>query len=278
MRAAILLLLLALAGCATNGAVGTPAGPWRDQTFRVPEHFSSGPAIALTMRVCRPRTDAAARAVVINHATPDDDASRQVMLAAACTSEVAQWFLARGYVVALPLRRGHGAPGPLAESPGPCATPNDVQAGLAGAADIAAVVDDLATLPFVQPNRMVVIGEGSGGWATTAYDSLPHPRVSALVSVAGSPAGPPCRADLLAYSAAYYATASNTPMLWIYAANDPVIPPKAAGAIARSYQTAGGALQLEQVGRFGADGRTLLSGLGGSALWGKLIDHYLSNT
>ena len=232
--------------------------PVGDQVYRVPV---AGGVVA--MRVCRPAGAARARAVVVEQEAP-----------AACAGEVAQWFVRRGYVAALPVAREVDA--------GPCASPNYVQAGLAGAADVSAAVAFVTGLGFVQPDRAVVIGEGSGGWATVAYGSLPHAPVSALVAVgpglgghARGVAGQTCRADLLAYSAAYFATTDRTPMVWVFARNDGNVGPASAKAMAQSYQSAGGALQFEPVGGFDGDGR-LLSGAGGSAVWGPIVEGYLA--
>jgi pimeloyl-ACP methyl ester carboxylesterase len=137
----------------------------------------------------------------------------------------------------------------------------------------------------VQPDRAVVVGQSTGGWATIAYGSLPHPKVSALISMAGGRGGQAngvpgqtCRADLLAYSAAYFATTNRTPMLWIYAANDSNFSPDTARAMAQSYQAAGGALQYEPLPAFDGDGHTLFLGQGGSAIWGPIVERYLSTT
>jgi dienelactone hydrolase len=274
----LLTALLTLSACATTGPVTTATGVWRDQIHRVPEKLAGGGTLTLTMRVCRPLADAPARVVILNHATPAAQADRQQMQPESCTGPAAQWFLTHGYVVALPLRRGHGDTGPWPEDPGSCTAPNYVQAGLAGAADIAAAVDYAITLPYVQPDRAIVAGGGSGGWATLAYGSLPHPKVSALISIGGSSAGQTCRGDLLAYSAAYFATTTRSPVLWISAANDPAIGPQTAKSVAQSYQAAGGALQFEPAPAFDGNGATLLFAPTGPAIWGKLVAQYLSTT
>jgi len=97
-----------------------------------------------------------------------------------------RWFLDRGFIVVLALRRGYGATGGdwaegIAHKPGE----DYFRPGLETARDIAATVDYAVALPFARLQAAVVIGRSGGGRGTIAYDSIPHPRVTALISMAG---------------------------------------------------------------------------------------------
>jgi dienelactone hydrolase len=201
-----------------------------------------------------------------------------------CDSELAAWFLARGFMVVMPLRRGFGRTGgAIRESSGACEAPDYVKAGRAGAEDIAAAVAFATSQPDAQPDRAVVIGESTGGWATIAYNSVPHPRVGAVISLAGGRGawaygqpGVNCRPDLLALAAAEFARSSVTPMLWIYAENDSWFPPPVAERIAQAYQQAGGLLNFVQVTASSGDGHFLFEQTGGARVWGPAVAHYLT--
>jgi dienelactone hydrolase len=201
-----------------------------------------------------------------------------------CDQEASQWFLTRGYVVAFPLRRGYGATGgEWAESYGGCNRADYFHAGLETARDIDAAVQALTTLPFVRPDGVVIVGQSAGGWGTIAYDSVPHPHVSAFIVMAGGRGAhlhdqptENCHPERLAGAAARYGATATTPMLWIYALNDTYFRPAIAQALYQSFTAAGGHADFEQPNRFDGEGHHLFFGPGGSAIWGPLVERYLA--
>jgi dienelactone hydrolase len=206
------------------------------------------------------------------------------MQVGSCDQEAARWFLTREYVVAFPLRRGYGATGgEWAESYGPCKRADYFHAGLETARDIDAAVQALTTLPFVRPDGVVIVGQSAGGWGTIAYDSVPHPRVSAFIVMAGGRGGhlhdrpnENCHPERLAAAAARYGASATTPMLWVYALNDTFFGPPIAQALYKSFAGAGGHADFEQPNSFDSDGHRLFFGPGGSAIWGPLVERYLA--
>ena len=106
---------------------------------------------------------------MLNHGSPADASKRPETRPTACDAEAVQWFLQRGYVVGIPVRRGYGETGgSWAEEYGSCARPNFIRGGLATADDIDAAVRYLATLPYVQPGRTIIVGQSAGGWGSIA--------------------------------------------------------------------------------------------------------------
>jgi dienelactone hydrolase len=278
------LCLLAAHDCIAAGTAPEPASASlsasRDQALAV--RMDNGSRILV--RVCRPATDEPARLVVINHGSPADPAARPRMQLGRCDHEAAEWFLTRGYVVALPLRRGYGATGgEWAENFGGCDRADYFHAGLETARDIDAAVQALTALPFVRPDGVVIVGQSAGGWGTIAYDSVPHPRVSAFIVMAGGRGGHQhnrpnenCRPERLAEAAGRYGSTATTPMLWVYALNDSFFGPTIARALYQSFSAAGGHADFEQPGAFADDGHHLFFGAGGSAIWGPLVERYLA--
>ena len=118
-----------------------------------------------------------------------------------------------------------------------------------------------------------------------AYNSMPHPRVTGLISMAGgrgqvmtkSGLGGICRPDLLADAAGRLARTATTPMLWVYAENDKFFAPEIAAAIYGAYTQNGGKAEFEHLGPFGEDGHRLFSTPGGSQIWGPLVARYLAS-
>jgi pimeloyl-ACP methyl ester carboxylesterase len=261
-------------------AQGAPGGG-REQLFAV----TVTPGARIFVRVCRPPTDSPARLVVINHGSPPDASDRPRMQPGRCDQEAAQWFTTRGYVVAFPLRRGYGASGgSWAEDYGPCNQADYFDAGLETARDIDAAVETLTTLPFVRPTGVVVVGQSAGGWGTIAYDSVAHPKVAAFIVMAGGRGGhrhdrpnENCRPDRLAQAAGRYGSTATTPMLWVYAMNDTFFGPPIARALYQSFTASGGKAEFGQPKSFDGDGHRLFFGSGGSAIWGPLVDNYLSH-
>ena len=202
----VVVWLLAVLACGTTAAQTTT----RDQVHWVPMRDKDGAEHRLFTRICRPAGDAPAPVVLINHGSPPDAGARPAMRPASCESEAVQWFLARGYLVVLGMRRGYGETGgPWAEDFGPgCGAEGYARAGLESARDLDALVTYATALPFARPDGVVVVGQSAGGWATVAYDSRPHPKVAAMVNMAGGRGGHQqqlanhnCRPDELARAA-----------------------------------------------------------------------------
>ena len=284
-RVALCLLLCACTAQTPRAATALdPNSPSRDDLVTIPVTDAAGQVTPMQTRICRPAGTAPARLVVINHGSPPNAAARPRMEPTSCDSEAARWFLARGDVVAFPLRRGYGATGgPWAESYGACAHSDYVHAGLETARDINAAVNALTALPFIRPGGAVVVGQSAGGWGAIAYDSLPHPKVAAIVVMAGGRGGHEdnvpnrnCHPDRLAEAAGHFGATASTPMLWVYAANDSFFAPPIAEALHTAFTAAGGKAEFIQPPPYANDGHRLFFGPGGSAIWGPMIDRYLA--
>lgn len=281
----IALLILVTAHTAfaeTAGPVGTPSGPWREQIHWVPTQDAAGRERLLYTRICRPKTDQPARVVLINHGFPRDHADR--VRPASCSNEAVQWFLNRNYLVVLGVRRGYGeSEGDLAEASRSCSANDLIHAAQEGARDVDALLRYATALPYAQPEHVVVVGQSVGGWVADGYNSLPHPHVAAMVSMAGGHGGHVhnvpnnnCRPDQLILAAGILGKTSTTPMLWIYTANDSFFAPALARSMYEAFTALGGKADFHPLPAFANDGHTLFFGAGGSAIWGPLMDAYLT--
>ena len=265
------------------GPSGPPSGAWRAQTYYVPMNDNGVPRL-LYARLCRPQGEAPARVVVFAHGTPAAVARRADVAPPPCDGEAFRWFLERGYAVLASVRRGYGATGgPYAEDQGPCDRADFVKPGYESARDIAATVDYAATLPFLRPQGMVLIGLSTGGFATIAYNATPHPRVAALINMSGGRGGHHnqqpnnnCSPEKLAVAAEAFGARATTPMLWIYQANDSFFSPQIASAMYAAFTKAGGRAQYLANPAFGSDGHDMLVLRGGSAIWGPQVERYLA--
>jgi len=261
-----IVLVVVWAGLAQGqpapGPVGAPEGIWREQIHWVPLDVA-GTRYLLYTRICRPPGEGPARVVVIAHGSPPSASARPGMKPVACDSETARWFLDRGFVVVAAMRRGYGETGGYWVEGAPrCVAADYFTAGLESTRDIAATVEYAATLAFPRPQGMVVIGHSAGGWGALAYNAMPHPRVTAFVSMAGGRGGHyenqanmNCQPELLIDAAGRLARTTTTPML---------------------FTQNGGKGEFDPVGPFGQDGHRLFLSAGGSQIWGPLVARYLA--
>src|SRR5215471_18689161 len=83
------------------GPQGAESGKMREQEWRIP-----GPGgVLMDATVFRPPGEARAPLVVVNHGSPPN-ASERPRMTRPRFSAISSYFVSRGYVVALPLRRG----------------------------------------------------------------------------------------------------------------------------------------------------------------------------
>jgi len=87
-------------------------------------------------RVLQPAGPGPFPLAIVSHGSPPDASQRPAMQVPTYAS-ASNWLLERGYLVALPLRRGYGETGgPWLENFGSCSTPDYYRAGLTTAEDI----------------------------------------------------------------------------------------------------------------------------------------------
>ena len=253
----------------------------REQIVRIP-----GPGGAtLIATVLRPPGETRHPLVVINHGSPADGSKRATMERPRYAA-LSAWFQERGYVVALPLRRGYGdSGGTWAEGYGTCNAPDYFNAGLHSADDIQATIDYMRGQPYVAADRTIVVGQSAGGWATIALSSRNPAGVSGMVNFAGGRGGHQklpggglgnCTPNALVDAAAKYGATARVPMLWIYAENESFFEPTLARRMAEAYDQAGGKATFKPLGAFGRDGHGLAGASDGTRIWSPLVETFLT--
>lgn len=187
---------------------------------------------------------------------------------------LARYFLSRGYAVALPMLHGFAGSGGVFHYKR-C----DFEGlGLSEADDIVAVIHYMSRQPHIDGTRVVVGGEGLGGWDTLALGVRGCPGVKGLLNFAGGARDRDCPTweENLATAAGDYGAKSRMPSLWFYGDNDKGFPVPVWRAMYQRYTDAGGKAELVAYGNFMADAHTLWGSLEGFPIWIPKVDAFLA--
>lgn len=199
-------------------------------------------------------------AVVLSHGRPG--AAQRAGMGRVKLTAVTTAFLGKGFVVAVPTRIGYGATGgPDVESSLSCEHPAYPQTFAAAADQVEAAAKYVRTLPYVDRDRLFLVGHSMGGAATVAAAVRNLPGVKAAVAFAGgqgaqaaSP-GEPCGAAVLKDTfAAYGAARSPVPQLWMHVENDRQFSLAHARGWFAAFEQAGGKGQFSAHPAFRTDG------------------------
>jgi dienelactone hydrolase len=221
--------------------------------------------------------------VIVNHGTTQNPERRR-LLEAPDFDSMAQWFVRRGFAVAVPQRPGHGETGgEYREDQGGCDEADFARAGRGAADSIAAAVAYLRTQSFVRRTGVIVVGQSAGGWAALALASRAPAGVRAAIDFAGGLGGRAwdrpdnnCAPDRLIATAAEFGRTTRIPTLWIYTENDSYFAPRLSGAMAAAFRAAGGKADYELLPAFGDDGHFMAERPGSEAAWGPAVERFLA--
>ncbi len=262
------------------GAQGPEQGELRRQLWLVP---LPGERLLMRTLVFRPPGIGPFPLAVINHGTHQSSLLRARGPQLSDYRNVGEWFLARGFAVALPLRPGHGETGgPYFEDQGECENPEYLAAGLAAADSIQASIDYLSTQPFIRKTGAVVVGQSAGGWGALALASRNPAQVKAVINFAGGRGGRvddlpnnTCASDRLVATAGEFGRTARVPSLWLYAENDSYFSADLAKSMSAAFRGAGGAAELHLLPALPEDGHRLISSDAGAALWAPVLERFL---
>lgn len=220
--------------------------------------------------------------VILSHGSPGSMAERQRMGRYRVISHVHE-FVHRGFAVIVPMRRGYGdTGGPWAERYGSCEAPDFYNAGLEAAADLLATIRHAKSLPYVNPERIVLAGQSAGGFASIAAASRAPEGVIAVVNLSGGRAGnprtrpgEPCAPQHMASAINRFAKTIKVPVLWHYAENDRFFGPAHVRAWFQAFRDAGAPGTLVMQPPFGEDGHRLFASRAGLPIWTAAVDDFL---
>src|SRR5262245_20484787 len=266
------LLLPALA----NLAGAAPAVPVQE-IVGVP----AAAGATLRTRIFRPPGAGPFPVAIVSHGSPASASGRPDMEIPTFAS-MSNWLLQRGYMVALPLRRGYGETGgPWLEQYGACNNPDYYRAGLTSAEDIEAAIGFLRARSETRRDRILLIGYSAGGWGSIAAASRNPAGVFAVVNFAGGRGGGQpnvgnCTPARLIEAAARYGATARIPSLWLYAENDAFFGADLSRKMFDAYVGAGAKAEYVALPAFGSDGHRVFGASDAGALWQPPVGKFLA--
>jgi len=246
----LLRRIVAPSRAAAISAAARRSGPlW--QEISIPEHARIGDAAgrSLTLRATLYRSARPGRQglVILNPGSNDrldpGDVERE--------EKAARVFLAHGYGVVVPMRKGRGGSGgPLIEGRDFAGPPDSVVQIESGIEDLDAVVAYMTTQDFVDPARIALVGRQHGGLLALAYAGRHPDKIADAVNIAGGwwpmdyRDGALDTEVLSAAGRTAGATGQRPPTLWLYAEGDPLWDLAHAERNIAAYRQAGGDARL----------------------------------
>lgn len=244
----------------------------------------TGTDISLAATVFRPNGNGPFPLIVLSHGEPTD-ASKRVDYGYWRQPYLIDALVSRGFAIVVPVRRGFGATGgKYVGGFGGCSSsqPRFYEGSLRTAEDILAAMQYASGLPFVDKNKIILMGQSAGGIASLAAAST---KPNGLVMVAnfsggrgGRPdktPGVPCHADAMAEAVGMYAKSINVPVLWHYVEDDRFFSPAVARVWFSAFEKNGGTGKLVVQPPFGPRAHTILIEEDGAPIWGKAFDEFL---
>ncbi|MET3495663.1 alpha/beta hydrolase family protein [Variovorax boronicumulans] len=251
---------------------------WLDTPFT-----ESGKPVRLEMVVHRPEGDGPFPTLVMNHGSTGMGNRPEWFPLTWVSPEVSAFFVARGWQVVYPQRRGRGKSDGLYDegfeadrSRYSCQASLSLPGAERALADIGVAMAAIRQRADVDAKRIVIGGVSRGGILATAYAGLHPQEVVGAINFVGGWLGALCpdavkvNGELFARGAAF-----PGPTLWLYGEKDPYYPIAHSRGNFKAFQAAGGkgtftVLTPPQ----GQDGHSTYTV---QRLWGASVDTYLDS-
>jgi len=239
-----------------------------------------GQPVRLSGLLYRPKGAGPFPLVIINHGSPRDYASLPTIRSVFLTPS--SWFVAHGYAVVVPLRRGYGtSQGTFAESDGRCNNRDYQHSTEEAARDILAVFAYMRRQSFIDPSHTIIVGHSAGGWASLAAIANNPPGVVGAINFAGGRGsdapGHVCQPERLLASAREFGRRTRVPTLWLYAENDKFFGPMLAREMFAAFTASHSAeATFVSLPAFGDDGHALVLNGTSLSIWEPAAKAFLA--
>jgi dienelactone hydrolase len=208
-----------------------------------------GEHVRLEMRVYEPATAGPAPTLVFNHGSTGSGTNPPAFTRPLDFPEVARFFVARGWAVVIPARRGRGgSEGRYDEGFWPNRVLGyacDPALSVAGAdralRDVEAAMGAILAMPFVDRARVVIGGQSRGGILSVAYAGQHAEQVKDVINFVGGWNGARCQ-HAATINQSIFVRGARYPgdTIWLYGDDDPFYPLSHSRASFAAFQAAGG--------------------------------------
>jgi dienelactone hydrolase len=241
----------------------------------------SGKDLALDSYVVRPDRLGRFPLVIMTHGTPGGGEGFFAKIASRPPTNfntAAVALAQRGYATLSVMRRGFGlSGGGYSETlPMPC---DYLPAVRVGADDIVAAIAAARREPWVDPDRILLLGHSTGGLAMLAVAERNPAGVLGVLNFDGGyhamvKPGEACGPDRLISTAAALGRSARVPALWLYAENDQSYGPELARQMYAAYTAGGAPARLQILPPFGTDGHDLIT-MAAAGTWLPVVAPFL---
>ena len=259
-----------------------PSVPLNETVIRIPMTLPRPVGVqrlTLEATLYRPSGPGPFPLVVLSHGTSRDLRQR---LGGRLRYDAQSWkFVSMGFAVVIPMRRGYGhSEGDYAEVEGLCAHSHFYEAGLESARDLRATVEYVSSLPGIDPQRLVLAGHSSGGFASLILAGQGLPGVRGVINFGGGRGSTErlnCSPDKLIEACALAGRTTRVPTLWIYSQNDSYFPPRLAQEMSAAFRQAGGQVEFVMLPLFAEEGHYLFTDVRGLDRWTPAVNRFLND-
>lgn len=193
-----------------------------------------------------------------------------------------RFFIERGFAVFVPTRIGYGQQGTQfdPEESGGCNSKNYQPMAIAASKEILAVLDHAKQQTYVDPKRVLIVGQSVGGYSTVATAAQNPVGLIGAINFAGGSGGDPvshpgipCQGNRLEDMYEKFGQTTTVPMLWIYTENDQYFNPSYSKAWHAAFVKAGGNAEYRLLPPFAKNGHTLFAN--GTEIWSPIVAEFL---
>ena len=266
-------------------AAADPALPGLVRQDRMmPITLADGSQVRLETLILRPDRPGRFPLVVLVHGT-NPAAGQAFRVAAERQSPTdllnpAVAFAQHGYAVASIMRRGFGhSDRPFAETlSGTCDDRDYLAVARTAAEDVTGALATLRGEPWVDPDRVVLMGHSTGGFAVTAAAADNPAGVVGVLNFEGAHGSVPghtCSPDHLVADAGIFGRTARVPALWVYSENDRSATPALGRRMFDAYVASGAPGQLQVLPPFGVDGHGMAP-MGPADFWWAAVESFLN--
>lgn len=270
-------LLLSISGCSSPGNNASSSlrldRQLNEQIVMLPVQID-GRNVELETTLYKPPGNGPFPLLLMNHGKNPGNARTQPR---ARHLDIASVFVHRGFVVAIPMREGFAASGGEYPKDG-C----DVRRHALDEADgVAAALNELVKLPYVDRSRIVIAGQSDGGLVTMALSTHSLPGVLGVINFSGGLRQPKCEGWQQNLVRTYGAIGKQAryPSLWFYGDNDQLwpqpMPQQMFSAYTREATGAASRARMIDIGTFGQNSHDFADSKAGVKLWYPQVEIFI---